>query len=145
VFRYEFGMFMLRPEREMRMTVRVTVVNSDATFLELIKMLLTDEGIDVVGIHHSETAFNHIKDESPDLVILDIRLEQPESGWNLLQLIRLHPQSKNIPVIVCSADSFFLQRQEQQLEEKGCFIVQKPFDIDDLLAAIQKALSASTA
>ncbi len=128
----------------MSKTVCVIVVNNDSTFLELMEMLLKDEGMEVVSVKTSQSAFAHIEKEHPDLVILDIRLERPEAGWNLLQLIRLNPQTQNIPVIVCSADVRFLREKEQRLEEKGCCILEKPFDLDDLLATIQKALKPAT-
>lgn len=123
------------------MPVCVLVVNDDSAFLELMNMLLTDEGMEVISLKESKTAFDRIKEEHPNLVILDIRLEHPESGWQLLQLIRLHPDTHDIPVIVCSADTRFLRDKEQQLEQKGCCILEKPFDLQELLATVKKALN----
>jgi two-component system alkaline phosphatase synthesis response regulator PhoP len=119
------------------------VVNNDPVFLELMQMLLTDEGMDVITAYTSNNGYTTIEKDMPDVVILDIRLEHPEAGWNLLQLIRLNPKTRNIPVIVCSVDSRFLHEKEQQLQEKGCCVLEKPFDLADLLQTLDKALKPS--
>src|SRR4051794_34077682 len=104
------------------MALCALVVNRDPVFLELMEMLLKDEGMEVLTYKESHYAYSAIEKEQPDVVILDIRLEHPEGGWNLLQLIRLNPKTHEIPVIVASADTRFLRAKEAQLQQKGCCI-----------------------
>jgi CheY-like chemotaxis protein len=82
----------------------IAVVNNDLPFLDLMKELLTEEGYRVILHHEGDTAYALIRKEQPDLVILDIRLEYPEAGWTVLDLIQLDPETTHIPVILCSAD-----------------------------------------
>jgi twitching motility two-component system response regulator PilH len=83
----------------------IAVVNDDTAFLNLMYELLTDEGyscfLHIVG----STAYEKIRDEMPDLVILDVRMDEPESGWHVFDLLKLDPETHDIPVIVCSADA----------------------------------------
>lgn len=119
---------------------RIMVVNDDTAFLHLMKELLTDEGYEVILHIHAETAWEAIRREQPDLVILDVRMERPEAGWTTLDLLRLDPQTTRIPVIVCTADAVQLRQKAEHLASLGYGALQKPFDLDHLLAAIRRQL-----
>jgi CheY-like chemotaxis protein len=73
---------------------------------------------------------------------LDIRLGTPETGWTILELVRLDPATAQIPVIVCSADTIFLRAKEEALHALHCDILEKPCDLDALLRTIALVLEA---
>jgi DNA-binding NtrC family response regulator len=116
----------------------IAVINDDTPFLQLIKTLLEEEGYNTMIWKEGDSAYTMVKDKQPDLVILDIRLEHPEQGMVVLDLIQLDPATMHIPVIICSADIHFLRQKEAWLTKKGCFILEKPFNLDDLLAIVKK-------
>jgi CheY-like chemotaxis protein len=118
----------------------IAVINDDSAFLHLMHDLLEDEGYDVRLHHEGSDAHVVVKDESPDLIILDIRMEHPDTGWKLLELIRLDPATRDIPVIVCSADSVALQSKEAALAEQNCLALEKPFDLDALLSLVHQLI-----
>lgn len=120
----------------------IVVVDNDRPFLELLQELLTEEGFRVVPHPEGQTAATLIRQEQPDLVILDIRLEHPEAGWEVLELIRLDPETAQIPVIVCSADSS-AQEKAAMLQDQRCELLEKPFDLDRLVSAVKMALGAA--
>ncbi len=62
----------------------------------------------------------------PDLVILDIRMEHQEAGWMVLDLMRLDPRTRDIPVIISSADHQALHEREAMLRPQGYAILEKP-------------------
>lgn len=115
----------------------IAVVNDDTAFLNLMHELLTDEGYETIIWIESEKAYDMIRRVKPDLVILDIRMGHPEAGWALLDLIRLDPDTAGIPVIISSADSRFLREKAELLREKGCEILEKPFNLEDLLTKVR--------
>ena len=121
----------------------IAVVNDDTTFLKLMQELLSDEGYRVVLHIEGSSAYQLIKEEMPDLVILDIRIEHPEAGWVTLDLMQLDPVTTRIPVIVCSADVRQLREKANRLRELGCEILEKPFDLDDLLATVRSVLATA--
>lgn len=125
------------------MARRIAIVNDDTEFLLLMSTLLTEESYEVLVWRESEKAHAVIAENNPDLVILDVRLEHPEAGWQLLELLRLNPATAKIPVMVCSADSVFLREKAQLLHEKGCEVLEKPFDLDDLLDKVRKILPST--
>jgi CheY-like chemotaxis protein len=118
----------------------IAVVNDDTVFLKLMHDLLTDEGFQVVLHVEGSGAYQRIKQELPDLVILDIRVEHPEPGWVTLDLLRLDPVTTRIPVLVCSADARQLRAKATRLRELRCDTIEKPFDLDDLLVRIREIL-----
>lgn len=118
----------------------VAVVNDDTTFLSLMHELLVEEGYTAVILREADAAYMEIRARLPDLVILDIRMSHPESGWTILDLMRLDRATARIPVIVCSADLPTLRAKEEYLRSKGCDVLPKPFDIDDLLDKVNEAV-----
>jgi CheY-like chemotaxis protein len=114
----------------------IAVVNNDTAFLELMQELLNDEGYETLIHKEGSTAYQKLKKEQPALLILDIRLGAPEEGWNVLELLKLDPQTASMPVIVCSADAVQLREKAPRLHELGCATLEKPFDLAELLALV---------
>ncbi len=118
----------------------IAVVNNDTDFLNLMEELLSMEGYRTFICREGDHAYAMIKEVRPSLVVLDIRLEHAETGWNILELLRLDPTTTNIPVIVCSADTPFLRAKAPALNELRCDTLEKPFDLDMLLEKVVHAL-----
>ncbi|MDT5280071.1 MAG: hypothetical protein QOJ20_1266 [Mycobacterium sp.] len=118
----------------------VLVVNDDTAFLQLMEQLLEDEGFEPSTLKSTDGALDIIKEKEPALVILDIRINNEEGGLLLLDLITLDPQTRWIPVIVASANPQALAGREQELADKGIYVIAKPFDIDELGRLIKQAL-----
>ena len=119
---------------------KVAVVNDDTMFLDLMAYLIEERGWAAMICRESDKAFQAIKEELPDLIILDIRMERPESGWTVLELLTLDPVTRDIPVVVCSAAVFDLREKEDWLNARGITILPKPFDINDLYHTVDSAL-----
>ncbi len=120
---------------------RIAVINDDTAFLSLMEELLEqDEGYDVVVCREAGNSYQFVKDQHPDLVILDIRVGHEENGWQILELLTLDPATRPIPVIVCSAALHSLAEHQPLLEQYGCDMLAKPFDLDALVAKVQAAL-----
>jgi two-component system, NtrC family, nitrogen regulation response regulator NtrX len=118
----------------------IAVVNDETTFIEMVCELLEDEGYQTVCYFSEHGAYEGIRESKPDLVILDLRMEHPESGVNVLELMKLDPATAAIPVILSSADGHFLRNNAQRLIDKGCDILEKPFHLDELLAKVERAI-----
>jgi DNA-binding response OmpR family regulator len=121
---------------------RIAVINDDTAFLDLMEELLeTEEGYDVSVCKEANNAYQFVKDWHPNLVILDVRVGHEENGWQILELLTLDPVTRPIPVIVCSAALHSLAEHQPLLEQYGCEMLAKPFDLDALLTKVQAALS----
>jgi CheY-like chemotaxis protein len=122
---------------------KIVVINDDTPFLQLMQALLEDtEGYDVAICKEWDNAFEFVRDQEPDLVILDIVMGREERGWTILNLLTLSPQTRPIPVLVCSAAIQSLVEHAGLLERYGIRALAKPFDLNDLLIAIEQTLHA---
>lgn len=119
----------------------ILVVNDTQEILELFRAILEDEGYRLSLYSFAFEDLVVIKERRPDLIILDLLIGNEDHGWQLLQKLKMDRETAEIPVIVCSAALHLLRELEGHLKEKGVGIVPKPFDIDDLTRAVDKAMS----
>ena len=118
----------------------ILVVNDTQEILDLFKELLEEEGYQVSLYSFAFQDVEPIREIKPDLVILDFLVGGEDTGWQLLQKMKMQRDTVNIPVVVCSAALNLLREMEGHLRAKDVIVVPKPFDIDDLLHAVDKAL-----
>jgi len=120
---------------------KIAVINDDSIFLDLMHDLLEEsEGYRVSVCKEGDHAYEFVKELAPDLVILDIRIGHQENGWVILELLTLDPQTRSIPVIVCSAAIIDLQAHQPMLDALGVDVLAKPFDLEMLLEKVSTAL-----
>ncbi len=120
----------------------IVVVNDTQEILDLFRDILEEEGYRVSLYSY---AFKDIADISalqPDLVILDFVIGGEAHGWQLLQKMKMTRQTKDIPVIVCTAALQLARELEGHLKTKNVGVVLKPFDIDELLEAVTMSLDS---
>ena len=79
-------------------------------------------------------------DERPDLILLDIQLPGMD-GFEVLRRLRLNEASRRVPVIAVSANAM-AHDVEQGLAAGFVRYLTKPLDMQELLAAVEDALSA---
>ena len=117
----------------------VLVVDDDRTILELVRTVLTDEGLEVVGALDGCQAMSRCREARPALVVLDMYIPGL-SGAELARELRRVAGDK-LPILVMSASSV-----DQQARALGAFrYLPKPFDLTDLLAAVHEGLGLALA
>lgn len=116
----------------------ITVIDDDPAFTEMMRDVLHYEGYRVITAHTASEGYARLCEQPCDLVILDIRIEHPEAGWELLTVLRNDSLLAAIPIIVASADVLFLRAHAQQVEELGCARLIKPFLLDELLQQVSR-------
>jgi len=117
---------------------RILVVNDTQEILELFRMLLEEEGYEVVLSGFPIQQMSDIEQIHPDLIILDLVFGDQKSGWQMLQMLKMKRSTASIPVIVCTAALSMVREQEGYLVSQGVHVVFKPFDIDHLLTNIKQ-------
>jgi DNA-binding response OmpR family regulator len=117
--------------------LRVLALDDDASFLELVREVLTSEGLDVDVETKPVPA---VKAAGYDIVIIDVLFARVPVGLALArELLELPSPPK---LIVCSADGVLLRQRAAELAGPTVRVLSKPFEIDELLAAIRE-LTAS--
>ena len=118
----------------------IAVVDDESIFVEMVSEILTDEGYRVITSVNASNALPIIRQQRPELIILDIRMEKPDAGWTVLSTLRLAPETLHTPVIICSADGRFLSDKSTHLHVHGVEALEKPFNIEELVEMIRRML-----
>src|SRR5260370_33689897 len=118
------------------------VVKDTQEILELSRMLLAEEGYEVVLSGFPIQKMSDIEQIHPDLIILDLVFGDQKSGWQMLQMLKMKRSTASIPVIVCTAALGMVREQEGYLVSQGVHVVFKPFDIDHLLTNIKQLVDS---
>lgn len=124
------------------MPTRILVVNDTEDILEAFRMLLTDAGYEPILFSYAPKTIGEIERAKPDLIILDLMFGEEKLGWDLLQIIKMHRTTADIPIIICTAAVRETQIQDGYLRSLGVQVILKPFDIEILLQTIQQSLDA---
>lgn len=119
----------------------VFVINDTVAILELFRSLLEDEGYRVTTDGFSVELvemLGRVKDDRPDVIILDFVILDEGKGWQFLQLLKMDREARDIPVVVCTAAAKLVEELQTHLDTMGVVVVLKPFDIDHLLQELEK-------
>jgi DNA-binding NtrC family response regulator len=123
---------------------KIMVVNDTSDILELFREILTDEGYEVITHSFEIHTLEPVEAVMPDLVIVDQIFGEEKPGWQLIQLLRMTRRTENIPIVVCSGALKQVQELESHLKNMQIEVVAKPFRINDLLGAVERALDPAT-
>jgi DNA-binding response OmpR family regulator len=121
---------------------RILVVNDTQEILELFRLLLEEEGYEVVLAGFPFQQISDIEHVNPDLIILDFVFGDQKTGWQMLQMLKMRRSTATIPIIACTAALDLVREQEGYLVSQGVHVIFKPFDIDQLLASVKQALES---
>ena len=120
-------------------TLTILVVEDDVATAELVRTLLNRvPGWGATVVHDAAAAadvFRHIRVE---VLVLDVNLPGI-SGIELLELLRRDPHWHEPPVILMSADPNQLVVQTALVRGEAIRFLAKPFDVDELVAAVHQA------
>ncbi|HEY3293965.1 MAG TPA: response regulator transcription factor [bacterium] len=116
----------------------ILIVDDEEDILEMIEYNLVKEGYGVTRAQTGEKALRKLKDEPPDLVVLDLMLPGID-GLDVCRQIKSHPETAHLPVIMLTAKGTEADIVTG-LEIGADDYVIKPFSMRVLLARIRAAL-----
>ena len=111
----------------------VLMVDDQPATLKMFQRYLSGTSLDITGISDPGLVLETARQLQPALILLDVMMPRID-GWEVLQALQLDPQTKNIPIIVCSAwGEPELARSLGAVE-----FLKKPVIQKDLLAALNR-------
>jgi DNA-binding response OmpR family regulator len=114
---------------------RILIVDDDLNIIMFIQANLEATGYESLTAKSGSEALNTIRNESPDLVILDLMLLDMDG----LEVCRLIREFSQVPIIVISARGDTGDKRLSSRHGADDYIT-KPFDITDLLSRINVIL-----
>lgn len=118
----------------------VLVVDDEADVRLVARVILEAAGYDVREADSGEVALSLLGNGSvPDVLLLDVRMPGID-GWEVLDRLRHNPGDfTDLPVVVFTADISAAEQAPVAFEERELFLA-KPFDPDDLVVQIERAV-----
>ncbi|MEK9150266.1 MAG: response regulator [Candidatus Desantisbacteria bacterium] len=114
---------------------RMLVVDDDEGSLEVTTVMLEGLGYEVIKATSGKECLEIAKEESPDLILLDVMMPEMDGG-ETAQTLSENLKTKNIPIIFLT--SIISEKEERVI--RGYIFVAKPLNKERLLEAITKVL-----
>jgi len=117
---------------------KVLIVDDEIHIVHVVAIKLRNNGYEVISADNGAEAFDLALKEKPDIIVTDFQMPAM-TGMELVEKLRQHGETKDIPVIVLTARSFAIpQEQQKKLQISGC--LSKPFSPKELLGDIEDVL-----
>jgi phosphate regulon transcriptional regulator PhoB len=113
----------------------ILVVDDEKDIVELVAFNLAREGYQITKAYDGDQALRYIRENQPDLVILDLMLPGID-GIEICRYIRKNTLTEKLPVIMLTAKSEAIDRVIG-LEIGADDYITKPFNVRELLARVK--------
>ncbi|QPM89767.1 nitrogen assimilation response regulator NtrX [Pseudooceanicola algae] len=119
----------------------ILIVDDERDIRELISDILQDEGYATRMAANSDDCMSHINSEPPGLMILDIWLKDSQmDGIDILKTVKR--DNPDIPIIIISGHGN-IEIAVAAIKQGAYDFIEKPFNIDQLLVVIRRAMETS--
>ena len=119
---------------------KVLIVDDDPDFVEYTRIVLDSQGYDVRTASTADVALRMMRDDRPDVVLLDVMMSYVLDGISIARQMHDDPELRDVPVIMISA---IVSRQEAGLFPTDEYLsvdafMSKPVDPANLLVQVGK-------
>lgn len=127
------------------MKAKILVVDDDLDFIEATKLLLESSGYRVITASNGQEGFARVKNDSPDLVLLDLMMNYKTEGAETAKTIAEDAAAQDLPVILITGARrqigfpFEIKPDKENLPVQA--VVEKPIKPEGLLKLIQETIS----
>ncbi|RCS58527.1 response regulator transcription factor [Parvibium lacunae] len=119
---------------------KIMVVDDSPTQRYFMMDLLTKNGFNVVAVETGEEALAKVKQEMPDLIVMDVVMPG-QNGFQTTRAITKDPETENIPVIMCTSKSQETDKIWGLRQGARDYLV-KPVEPDELIKKIKTLLAS---
>ena len=118
---------------------RIAIIDDDADILDASSLILTSNGYEVITADNPDDGYKIVKENSPDLIILDVMMNEPDDGFFLAH--RFRKENIKIPIIMYTSVSKatglnFGVSEIVPVDE----FVEKPISPEELISKVKKLL-----
>ena len=121
----------------------ILCVEDEPEMIDLMRLILGRRGFEVKGAAGGIEGLDMIRQEPPDLILLDLMMPDMD-GWEVYQQIKADEKTKNIPVIVVTAKAQSIDKVLGLHIAKVDDYITKPFSPQDLMNSVDKVLKSKT-
>jgi DNA-binding response OmpR family regulator len=118
-------------------------VEDEEEMIYLVRLIMARRGFEVIGANGGRVGLDIIRQNLPDLVLLDLMMPDID-GWDVYQQMKADETTRDIPVIVVTAKAQSIDKVLGLHIAKVDDYVSKPFSPQELAESIEKVLSRRT-
>ena len=121
-------------------TKSILCIEDEPEMIDLIRLILGRRGFEVIGAAGGEEGLEKMRQDPPDLVLLDLMMPDID-GWEVYQQMKADEKTKNIPVIVVTAKAQSIDKVLGLHIAKVDYYIAKPFSPQELLNSVDRVFS----
>ncbi len=118
----------------------ILIVEDVPNVLELLEVTLKFKGYSVMTARNGEEALEAVAKQKPALIITDILMPKLD-GYAFVQKLRLHPETRAIPVVFLSATYVTPEDKDFALSLGASRFMEKPIDTEDFLLTVAELVT----
>ena len=119
---------------------RVVCVEDEPEMIDLIRLILSRKGFEVIGADGGKQGLDSIRENKPDLILLDLMMPDMD-GWEVYQQIKADKSTSEIPVIVVTAKAQSIDKVLGLHIAKVDDYISKPFSPQELMDSVDRVLN----
>lgn len=123
---------------------KIMLVEDDKSLREIYGVRLLAEGFEITSAGDGEEALAMAVKEHPDLIVSDVMMPKI-SGFDMLDILRATPETKDIKIIMMTALSSEDQRARGESLGANRYLVKSQVGIEDVVKAVHEVLDSTTA
>lgn len=81
----------------------IAIIDDDRDIVEASELVLKSNGFDVVSAYSPDDGYQLVKDKNPELIILDVMMDEPDDGFFLAQ--RFRKEGMKTPILMYTSVS----------------------------------------
>lgn len=121
---------------------KILIVDDERDIVKALKIRLQSKGYGVVVAYDGAQGVFMAHKENPDLILLDIRMPAGD-GFSVAEKLKQSEETRTIPIIFLTG-SPERNAEERAMELGARFYIKKPYDPEELLDAMERALETKT-
>jgi two-component system response regulator VicR len=118
---------------------RVVCIEDEPEMIDLVRLILGRKGFHVIGANGGIEGLETVKQEQPDLVLLDLMMPDMD-GWEVYQQMKADDTLRDIPVVVVTAKAQSIDKVLGLHIAKVDDYITKPFGPQELLESVEKII-----
>ena len=118
---------------------KIAIIDDDPDILDASRLVLTSKGYEVISATNPIDGYQMVKEKSPDLIILDVMMNEPDDGFFLAQKFR--KENINTPILMYTSVSkaIGIDFGVSEIVPVDDF-VEKPISPEELIQKVEKLL-----
>ena len=117
----------------------IAIIDDDPDILDASSLILTSKGFEVITATNPEDGYKIVKENSPDLIILDVMMNEPDDGFFLAQKFRKEKIKTPILMYTSVSKATGMEYGKSEIVPVDEF-VEKPISPEELLEKVEKLL-----